>query len=392
VTHVLHGIPFRAAACTGALFHIELYLVCGDLLDLEAGVYHYGAHDNALRQLRRGDFRRVLFDATGAEPSVVEAPVVVVLTSTWWRNAWKYESRAYRHAFWDGGTILANLLSIASAHSLPTRLVLGFADPSVERLLDINPSQEGAIALVAIGANSAVPVDAPDVPPLHLPTRELSARQIEYPLIAEAHAVSSLPSGEAAARWRSTFPPPLAITPPITVEPVESVILRRGSSRRFTREPVSFDTLTDLLGAATSPFPCDAYLPTDVYVIVNAVDGLAAGSYVLDRDSGTLRLLAEGDFRAQATYLDLGQRLAGDAAVNVYWLVNLDPLDDRAYRAAQLSAAIEGGRLYLGAYGRGLGATGLTFFDNDVATFFSPHAAGKSVMFLTAVGVPARRA
>ncbi|HZA23119.1 MAG TPA: dehydrogenase, partial [Dehalococcoidia bacterium] len=43
---------FRAAACTGALYHIELYLVCGDLPDLPAGVYHFGPHDFSLRQLR----------------------------------------------------------------------------------------------------------------------------------------------------------------------------------------------------------------------------------------------------------------------------------------------------------------------------------------------------
>jgi len=384
-------MPFRAAACTGALFHIELYVVCGDLPDLEAGVYHYGAHDNALRQLRRGDFRRVLADASGAEPSVVAAPVVFVLTSTWWRNAWKYESRAYRHAFWDAGTILANFLSVASAHSLPTRLILGFADASVERLLDIHPSVEGAIALVAVGSSASPPGEVSDFPLLNLPTRALSAHQIEYPLIAEAHAASSLPSGEAAAIWRSNFPSPLDVKPPPIGEPVESVILRRGSSRRFTRQPVGFDTLTDLLRVATSPFACDAHLPTDVYVIVNAVDGLASGRYVLDRDSDTLTLLADGDFRSEAAYLDLGQPLAGDAAINVYWLVNLDSLDARGYRAAQLSAAIEGGRLYLAAYALGMGATGLTFFDDDVTAFFSPHAAGKSVMFLTAVGVAAKR-
>src|SRR5919106_94859 len=49
-------ILFRAAACTGALYHIELYLVCGDLPDLEAGVYHFGPGDFALRRLRQGDY------------------------------------------------------------------------------------------------------------------------------------------------------------------------------------------------------------------------------------------------------------------------------------------------------------------------------------------------
>ena len=38
-----------------------------------------------------------------------------------------------------------------------------------------------------------------------------------------------------------------------------------------------------------------------------------------------------------------------------------------------------------------LGATGLTFFDDDATRFFSPHAAGMSAIFLMAVGKSAKR-
>src|SRR6185503_18526983 len=38
-------ILFRAAACTGALYHIDLYLVCGDLAGLDAGVYQFSLQD-----------------------------------------------------------------------------------------------------------------------------------------------------------------------------------------------------------------------------------------------------------------------------------------------------------------------------------------------------------
>ncbi|GIX49805.1 MAG: hypothetical protein KatS3mg131_4016 [Candidatus Tectimicrobiota bacterium] len=51
----------------------------------------------------------------------------------------------------------------------------------------------------------------------------------------------------------------------------------------------------------------------------------------------------------------------------------------------------EAARLYLVAYALGFGATGLTFFDDEVSAFFSPHAAGQSVMFLVALGYGARR-
>ena len=35
--------------------------------------------------------------------------------------------------------------------------------------------------------------------------------------------------------------------------------------------------------------------------------------------------------------------------------------------------------------------SGLTFYDDEVTGFFSPHAEGKSVMFLVALGKRARR-
>ena len=90
---------FRAAACTGALYEIELYVVCADLPGgkdsptLPAGVYHFGAAEFGLRQLRSGDFRQALVEATGGDASIAHAPVTIVCTGTYWRNAWKYHSR-----------------------------------------------------------------------------------------------------------------------------------------------------------------------------------------------------------------------------------------------------------------------------------------------------------
>src|SRR5256885_5048577 len=45
-------IYFRAAARTGALYEIELYLICGELANLEAGVYYFAAAEVGLRKLR----------------------------------------------------------------------------------------------------------------------------------------------------------------------------------------------------------------------------------------------------------------------------------------------------------------------------------------------------
>src|SRR5262249_8835591 len=101
-----------------------------------------------------------------------------------------------------------------------------------------------------------------------------------------------------------------------------------------------------------------------------------------------------GEWGGGAGGWGLGQELPAAAAVDVYSLTDLprvlDRFGNRGYRAAQLEGGITGGRLYLAAYAQRFGATGLTFFDDEVIEFFSPHATGKSVMFLVALGPPDR--
>ena len=175
---------------------------------------------------------------------------------------------------------------------------------------------------------------------------------------------------------------------------IEEVIIRRGSTREFSREAITFAQLSTTLDRATRGIPVDFLNPedslNDMYLIVNAVDELPPGSYVYRRDTRALELLKEGDFRREAGHLGLGQAIPADCSVNVYFLADLhrafDRFGNRGYRAAQLEASIMGGKLYLAAYAQRLGASGLTFFDDDVTEFFSPHAAGKSVMFLIALG------
>ena len=144
-------ILYRGASCTGALYHIEVYIVCADLEGLSAGVYQFQPADFSVCMLRSGDHRRELIDASGAHRAVGEAPAVLVLTSTWWRNAWKYRARAYRHAWWDSGCMVANLLALAAALDLPASVVLGYADDAVNQLLDIDPQKEASLALVPLG-------------------------------------------------------------------------------------------------------------------------------------------------------------------------------------------------------------------------------------------------
>ncbi len=130
----------------------------------------------------------------------------------------------------------------------------------------------------------------------------------------------------------------------------------------------------------------------DLYLVVHSVEGLKPGAYFFDRARKALELLKDGEFRAEAHHLGLEQDLPADACADIFFLADLNRVletyGNRGYRAVQLEAGAIGGRAYLAAYALRLGATGLTFFDDDVTNFFSPHAKGKSAIFLLAIGKP----
>ena len=280
-------ISYRGASCTGALYHIEVYIACADLDGLSAGIYQFQPADFSVCPLRNGDHRQELVDASGGHRAVGEAPAILVLTSTWWRNAWKYRARAYRHAWWDSGCMLANLLALAAALDLPASVVLGYADDGVNQLLDIDPQKEASLALVPLGRRNRGPVTpGPPTEPLGLGTEPLSKFEIEYPEILAAHTSSSLGGGTEAATWRGgierngglatagkLFPLELANDGALPAEPVETVIGRRGSTRRFARQSISFPQLSTIIDRTTRGIPadylaplgarlCDVYLPT----------------------------------------------------------------------------------------------------------------------------------
>ena len=407
-------IYFRAAACTGALYEIELYIVTGDLAGLDAGVYHFNPADVSLRLLRKGDFRGNLAQAT-MEPAVARAPATIICTGTYWRNAWKYQARTYRHFGWDNGTLLANMLAVSAASGLSAEIVVGFVDAEVNCLLDLDTRREVSLCLVPIGRISESSLPTPrEVPALGLETVQLSQHEVEYPAMLEMHDASSLASVQEVAQWHGKKPvvPPYAPAdevvrlqpPPKEEQPkdtIEQVILRRGSTRAFDKTAsITLAQLSTVLDYATRGLPADFLKPpgaqlNDLYLIVHAVQGLKPGAYFFARERNTLELLKEGKFRAEAHHLGLEQELPADACVDIFFLADLERIleryGNRGYRAVQLEAGAIGGRIYLAAYAQHLGATGLTFFDDDVINFFSPHAKNKSAIFLLAIGKPLKR-
>jgi SagB-type dehydrogenase family enzyme len=404
-------IYFRAAACAGALYPVEMYLVCANLSGLEAGVYHFSPADYALRRLRAGDYRGFLSRACGDEAGIQKAPAVLVYTAITWRSSWKYRARSYRYHFWDAGTIAANTLAACAALGLPARVVMGFVDQDLDHLLGIDGRDEKSLALLPVGWADAIPEPPGAVPQLDLRVEPLSAQWREYPLIDEMHQASHLEDAQKVETWRSAdiqlkSPPSPAgeyRLDPLEVrdypgKSLEEVILKRGSARQFERQAITFGELSTMLDLATRGFPSDGSTPqgalfNDLYLNVHAVDGLPSGAYRYRPGDDHLDLIQPGDFRQYSAHLCLDQLLGGTASATLFYIADLEAIleryGNRGYRLVQMEAGITGGMLYLSAYALGRGATGLTFFDDEVTRFFLPEYAREEAIFVTALGVPA---
>jgi Nitroreductase family len=369
-------------------------------------VDHFEPAELVLRRLQAGDFRGRLA-ASAAEPAIAGVPLCLVLTGIPWRTTWKYGQRGWRHRFWDAGAIVANLLAVAAAAGWGARVLLGFVDQEVAGLVGIGEPEEYPLVLVTVEAPAvSQPADRPPLGPISPRTWPLSRSPRSYPRISAAQRAGELPSATAVTAWRdqaSRLPAQPATPPPAgdagqagaATDTIEAVILRRGSTRRFARAPLPRGALRWAIAAATRPVPGD-FVPPQVTLLehllaVHAVEGLTPGAYRCSQ--GDFQLLRAGAERRRTRALCLGQDLGGDSAATVFHCARLEPtlqaLGARGYRAAQLEGGVAAERLQLTAFTLGVGATGLTFLDDDVSAFFGTRAAP---MLAVAVGVPAYRA
>jgi SagB-type dehydrogenase family enzyme len=438
---------FRAAPSAGALYPIEVYLCAAAVDSLAQGLYHFCPADLKLRTLREGDWRAVVSRLCAGTVSITRAGAVLLLSAIFWRSAWKYRARAYRYCFWDAGTMLANLAAAAAAEGIEARVVTAFVDREIEHLLGIDGEREGVVCLVLL--NSSIDTQLPARIPaerapqtlaaLSLESLPLSAQERTYDELIRLHRASKLASAAeveqlCSARLEasseryadSVEPAPSASSAPGDLSDAESetnapatpagapatlrlepgdvsealglgeTILRRGSTRLFARKPISASALAHVLCAASRRPRIDFPALSDTYLIVNAVEGVEPGAYFYRREPASLELLKAGELRAQAGYLCLEQPLGADCSVLLCFMTDLErvlrTLGNRGYRGAHLEAGIRGGNAYLAAYALNLGATGLTFYDDDTTEFFAPHGREKRPLLMAAVGVPARAA
>jgi SagB-type dehydrogenase family enzyme len=418
----------RAASATGALYPIEMYVVCGDIDGLKAGIYHFCPGDFTLSEINRGDYRAQMAEAAGNNQSIMTSPFTIIFTSIAWRNAWKYQTRSYRHWFWDSGVIVANLLATSISIGFTTQIILGFTDQIINQLLRLEHKREAAIALAAIGIglsneksspkfninnnNISIPVDfsIPETLPLS------NKGEVEDPKIWQLHEHSSLGSKKETEEWVNKtikFNGNINRTNNANQQILEKersydkssslgeVILMRGSSRKFSRRPIPKGILNNILYSSTRGVPMDILKDgatlIDAYIIANDITDLAPGGYYYNHRTNSLELIkSTGASRSISGHLCLGQSLFSDASAVLFLMADLhnvfENFGNRGYRAVQFESGVIAGKIYLSSYAQMIGASGSTFYDDAVTQFFSPHAKDKDTMIAVGIGVPAYKA
>ena len=220
----------------------------------------------------------------------------------------------------------------------------------------------------------------------------------------------------ASCLWAQPTPPVKQYEDPVAVielpDPADtggpevwSVIARRRSQRRFADEPISLQTLSQLLWATQgttggrkdhmfrAAASAGALYPNETYVVVNNVEGVGPGIAHYNVPEHSLSVLAEGEFGTQCGEACLGQSFCATCNVVFAWgpVVSrcAQKYADRAYRYIYLDAGHIGAHLQLSAEALGLGSVNIgAFLDDEVNELFGLDGVAETVIYLTAVGKP----
>jgi hypothetical protein len=347
---------FRAAGSAGGRFPLELYVAVPDGdADLPPGVHWYHPQDHALVRI--------------GPPPRGHAPVIVV-TGIPWRTGWRYRERGFRHVYWDAGTMLGQLLAVADSAGHAAHLHTRFPDAEVAALVGADRVHEWPVAVVALGDGAPALEASGDAA-----AGGVDVAPVEFPLVTDAQRAGELDT--LGRPWGRGAPVDVPVE---GTDPIEAVVLARGSQRRMDPDRgLPERTLrTSMLAAMRG-------IDVPHLVVVHDVGGLEPGVYRWPDLSEPVRA---GRLREELYRLAMEQGLAGDAAFVVIGATNVAALDDRGYREAQLAAGIVEGRLHLLAYALGASASGMTFIDSEIPATIGEPLDG---LLLTCVGVPEYR-
>src|SRR6266852_1113081 len=175
----------RVNPSSGNLHPTESYLALRGFRGIDDGLYHYRADVHALELRSRGDWSERNAGAL-VHPWAAESPLIVALTSIFWREAWKYRDRAYRYCCHDLGHAQMSILLAARALGFHGGVIARFSDLRLARTLGLAQSDEAPMSFLVFSENSGD--KAP--PRVELESsipNELSEEEVPYYLLLGMH-------------------------------------------------------------------------------------------------------------------------------------------------------------------------------------------------------------
>lgn len=142
---------FRTAPSAGGLFPIETYLNIRLVESLEAGIYHFRPRKFDLEFLKKGEFSKMLAEASLGQGIVANAQVTFIWSAVLARSKWKYRQRAYRYIYLDAGHICQNLYLAAETLGLGACAIGAFFDDDMNEIIGLDGTDETIIYLATVG-------------------------------------------------------------------------------------------------------------------------------------------------------------------------------------------------------------------------------------------------
>ncbi len=149
---VTSGDGKRAVPSAGALYPLELYVICGNVASLATGVYHYRVEPHELLLVTASHQREKLAVAALGQEWIAGASAIICIAGAFGRTTVKYGDRGHRYVYMEAGHAAQNMMLTAVALGLATTMVGAFNDDEVKQLVRLAPN-ETPLCLIPVGAS-----------------------------------------------------------------------------------------------------------------------------------------------------------------------------------------------------------------------------------------------
>lgn len=127
----------HTAPSAGGLFPLEVYVVAGNVEELEQGVYHYMPESHSLVRVAEGDVRSELASAALDQSWIENAPAILVIAAVYERTSEKYGERTLRYVNMEVGAASQNVYLQAESLGLGTVFVGAFYELRVQSAMEL---------------------------------------------------------------------------------------------------------------------------------------------------------------------------------------------------------------------------------------------------------------